>query len=176
MGTSSSTTECWIETRREWDCGRWGAPSAHSSSGATRRLRFSNGCSSGEYGGRVGGDDGRMLIVVNAFLEREGGESCRRQVGGSLGCGGRAPVALSEERSCSGMVYACRRARSASGVEGTLLREWPGPWRLFDANGERVVGEWDGARTPWRHAGDAQRRGRRRERRIPPKRRGHESR
>ena len=40
-------------------------------------------------------------------------------------------------------VCACRRARSASGVEGTLLREWPGPWRLFDANGERVVGEWD---------------------------------
>ena len=95
---------------------------------------------SGEYGGRVGGDDGRMLIVVNAFWSGKG-----EKVGQpwEFGLRRRAKELLSEERGDFEKVYACRRARSASGVEGTLLREWPGPWRLFDANGERVVGEWD---------------------------------
>ena len=36
-------------------------------------------------------------------------------------------------------VYCARRCRSAAGVEGTLRRAWPGPWRLFDAEGVRVV-------------------------------------
>ena len=95
---------------------------------------------SGEYGGRVGGDDGRMLIVVNAFWSGKG-----EKVGQpwEFGLRRRAKELLSEERGDFEKVYACRRARSASGVEGTLLREWPGPWRLFDAHGERVVGEWD---------------------------------
>ena len=99
---------------------------------------------SGEYGGggRVGEDaaDAKMLVVVNAFWSGKG-----ENVGQpwEFGLRRRAKELLSDERGDFEKIYACRRTRSASGVEGTLLKEWPGPWRLFDADGARVVGEWD---------------------------------
>jgi hypothetical protein len=39
-------------------------------------------------------------------------------------------------------VYSCRRARSAAGIEGTLVRRYPEPWSLFDARGVRLLKQW----------------------------------
>jgi len=123
-----------------WSLGDFATVTTHPSD---TTFEFFERLVSGKYGGRFDGEDegassSRLLIVVNAFWSGKG-----ENVGQpwEFGLRRRAKELLS--RGDFEKIYACRRARSASGVEGTLLREWPGPWRLFDANGERVVGEWD---------------------------------
>lgn len=96
----------------------------------------------GEYGGleKIRDDPTHLVVVVNAFWSGKGEsvgqpwefglkKAARETLGGSSGDWEKA--------------YSCRRARSAAGVEGTLIRRWPGAWRLFDADGYDVVREWD---------------------------------
>ena len=88
----------------------------------------------GEYGGAVL-DPCHVVVVVNAFWSGNG-----ERVGQpwEFGLKREAREVLGRDGDWD-KVYCCRRARSAAGVEGTLVRSWPGPWRLYDARGIRVV-------------------------------------
>ncbi len=91
----------------------------------------------GGYGARVA-DAAHLVIVVNAFWSGNG-----EKVGQpwELNLRRRAREVLGAEsgRGDWEKVYCARRCRSGAGVEGTLRRAWPGAWRLFDAEGVRVV-------------------------------------
>ena len=91
----------------------------------------------GEYGAKVADPD-HLIVVVNAFWSGAG-----EKVGQpwELGLRREARRVLSPETGDWEKVYCARRTRSAAGVEGTLVRAWPGPWRLYDAEGVRTVME-----------------------------------
>lgn len=91
----------------------------------------------GDYGKTVT-EKSHILVVVNAFWSGNG-ESVGQPWEFQLK---RDAKALLSEWSWE-KVYACRRTRSAAGVEGTLVRRYPGRWMLFNANGSSVVREWD---------------------------------
>ena len=88
----------------------------------------------GEYGDAVP-QPSHVVVVVNAFWSGNG-----ERVGQpwEFGLKREAREVLGRDGDWD-KVYCCRRARSAAGVEGTLVRSWPGPWRLYDARGTRVV-------------------------------------
>ena len=94
----------------------------------------------GEYGNRVR-DDSHVLCAVNAFWSGDGASAGDR-VGQpwELGLKREAKEVLTRDGDWD-VVYCARRIRSAAGVEGTLRRAWPGPWRLFDAEGVTLVME-----------------------------------
>ena len=90
----------------------------------------------GEYGERVVDERGHFLVVVNGFWSGNGEKvgqpwqfRLREEAKEYL-----ATDTIGEEKRW-GKVYSCRRARSAAGIEGTLVRRYPEPWSLFDARG-----------------------------------------
>jgi len=89
----------------------------------------------GDYGSSVLEPD-HLMVVVNAFWTEGGGAvgqpwevSLRRE----------ARVLLSSEEGSWDKVYCLRAVRSAAGVDGTLWRKWPGPWRLLDSSGSLLL-------------------------------------
>lgn len=91
----------------------------------------------GDYGKTVT-DPSHVLVVVNAFWSGNGervGQPWEFQLK-------KDAKALLSESSWE-KVYSCRRMRSAAGVEGTLVRRYPGRWMLFNADGSHVVREWN---------------------------------
>ena len=108
----------------------------------------------GDYGARVAEKE-HLVIVVNAFWSGSGEKvgqpwelALRRRAREVLdvravlpSVGGLPSDEKAQKRTLKNWekVYCARRCRSAAGVEGTLRRAWPGPWRLFDAEGVRVV-------------------------------------
>lgn len=95
----------------------------------------------GEYGARVAEND-HLIIVVNAFWSGSG-EKVGQPWEFALRRRAREVLSVKAENGTTNQnwekVYCARRCRSAAGVEGTLIRAWPGSWRLFDAEGVRVV-------------------------------------
>ena len=89
----------------------------------------------GEYGKAVTKSN-HLIVVVNAFWSGSG-----EKVGQpwEFGLREQAKQVLSVKDGGWEKVYCARRCRSASGVEGTLCRKWPEPWRLFNTEGVRVV-------------------------------------
>jgi len=98
----------------------------------------------GAYGARVVDEREHFLLVVNGFWSGSG-EKCgqpwqfglRREAKELLSTEGKTMEGKRWEK-----VYSCRRARSAAGVEGTLVRRYPEPWSLFDARGVRLLKQW----------------------------------
>jgi hypothetical protein len=93
----------------------------------------------GAYGARVVDDREHFLLVVNGFWSGSG-EKCGQPW--QFGLRREAKELLSTEGKRWEKVYSCRRARSAAGVEGTLVRRYPEPWSLFDARGVRLLKQW----------------------------------
>lgn len=95
----------------------------------------------GAYGARVAECD-HLVIVVNAFWSGSG-ERVGQPWEFALRRRAREVLSVKPDektgRNNWEKVYCARRCRSAAGVEGTLRRAWPGSWRLFDAEGVRVV-------------------------------------
>lgn len=95
----------------------------------------------GAYGARVAECD-HLIIVVNAFWSGSG-ERVGQPWEFALRRRAREVLSVKPDektgRNNWEKVYCARRCRSAAGVEGTLRRAWPGSWRLFDAEGVRVV-------------------------------------
>ena len=97
----------------------------------------------GEYGERVVGEREHFLVVVNGFWSGNGEKvgqpwqfRLREEAKEYL-----ATDTIGEEKRWE-KVYSCRRARSAAGIEGTLVRRYPEPWSLFDARGVRLLKQW----------------------------------
>ena len=97
----------------------------------------------GEYGERVVDERGHFLVVVNGFWSGNGEKvgqpwqfRLREEAKEYL-----ATDTIGEEKRWE-KVYSCRRARSAAGIEGTLVRRYPEPWSLFDARGVRLLKQW----------------------------------
>ena len=93
----------------------------------------------GAYGARVVDEREHFLLVVNGFWSGSG-EKCGQPW--QFGLRREAKELLSTEGKRWEKVYSCRRARSAAGVEGTLVRRYPEPWSLFDARGVRLLKQW----------------------------------
>ena len=93
----------------------------------------------GAYGARVVDEREHFLLVVNGFWSGSG-ERCGQPW--QLRLRREAKELLSTEGNRWEKVYSCRRARSAAGVEGTLVRRYPEPWSLFDARGVRLLKQW----------------------------------
>jgi len=93
----------------------------------------------GAYGARVVDEREHFLLVVNGFWSGSG-ERCGQPW--QLRLRREAKELLSTEGKRWEKVYSCRRARSAAGVEGTLVRRYPEPWSLFDARGVRLLKQW----------------------------------
>ena len=95
----------------------------------------------GAYGARVAECD-HLINVVNAFWSGSG-ERVGQPWEFALRRRAREVLSVKPDektgRNNWEKVYCARRCRSAAGVEGTLRRAWPGSWRLFDAEGVRVV-------------------------------------
>lgn len=97
----------------------------------------------GEYGERVVNEREHFLVVVNGFWSGNGEKvgqpwqfRLREEAKEYL-----ATDTIGEEKRWE-KVYSCRRARSAAGIEGTLVRRYPEPWSLFDARGVRLLKQW----------------------------------
>jgi hypothetical protein len=93
----------------------------------------------GAYGARVMDEREHFLLVVNGFWSGSG-EKCGQPW--QFAMRREAKELLSTEGKRWEKVYSCRRARSAAGVEGTLVRRYPEPWSLFDARGVRLLKQW----------------------------------
>jgi len=93
----------------------------------------------GAYGARVVDEREHFLLVVNGFWSGSG-ERCGQPW--QFGLRREAKELLSTEGKRWEKVFSCRRARSAAGVEGTLVRRYPEPWSLFDARGVRLLKQW----------------------------------
>jgi hypothetical protein len=89
----------------------------------------------GEYGSAVA-KDAHLIVVVNAFWTGSG-----ENVGQpwEFALRKKAREVLNTTNGGWEKVYCARRVRSAAGVEGTLVRRWPSPWRLWDDCGVEVV-------------------------------------
>jgi hypothetical protein len=89
----------------------------------------------GEYGSAVAKDT-HLIVVVNAFWTGSG-----ENVGQpwEFALRKKAREVLNTTNGGWEKVYCARRVRSAAGVEGTLVRRWPSPWRLWDDCGVEVV-------------------------------------
>ena len=97
----------------------------------------------GEYGERVVNEREHFLVVVNGFWSGNGEKvgqpwqfRLREEAKEYL-----ATDTIGEEKRWE-KVYSCRRARSAAGIEGTLVRRYPEPWSLLDARGVRLLKQW----------------------------------
>jgi hypothetical protein len=122
-----------------WTCGDFMTMTTHPSDTTFGYfLKLLNG----EYGGleKIRDDPTHLVVVVNAFWSGKG-ESVGQPW--EFGLKKAARETLGGDSGDWEKAYSCRRARSAAGVEGTLIRRWPGAWRLFDADGYDVVREWD---------------------------------
>ena len=118
-----------------WTCGEGMTVVTHP---ADTTMSFFLKLLRGEYGKRVT-EPSHLVVVVNAFWSGTG-----EKVGQpwEFGLKKEAKAVLGKSGDWE-KVYVCRRIRSAAGAEGTLRRAWPENWRLFDAEGVRVVREWD---------------------------------